>query len=74
MFPRGSVFTLWLLCVNKALFTDCLHTVSECLKISRPHFKCSFRTRPLAFYVIRECKAKEPKSIGQVKISSCYNY
>ena len=39
-----------------------LLTYCEYLKISRPHFKCSFRSRSLAFYVIRECKAKEPKS------------
>ena len=32
-FLSCSVFTLWLSC-NKALFTDCLHTVSKCLKIS----------------------------------------
>ena len=27
-----------------------------------------------SFIVIQECKAKEPKSMGQLKISSCYNY
>ena len=43
--------------------------VSQCLPDLT--FKCSFRSRSLVFYMLYE-NAK-PKSMGQVKISSCHN-